>query len=160
MKSWEVMKAHEEGAIIEFKGIGQNVSKWDRINVPQWDWSTYEYRIAPKKWQPNEGDIVENVSNGEVWRVRKVYKGDSWDGTIPYIQDIQFIDRDPTDETPPDWKGQYLLKHKNGRITISNSRISLHWEHINSDDDIMGWCPLGPIEEVRKVFFKHMRVEE
>lgn len=58
MKKWEVMKAYDEGAIIEVRDRRSNGNSWIVHGSPLWDWVVYEYRVKPKPelrpWKPEE----------------------------------------------------------------------------------------------------------
>ena len=62
MKKWEVMKAFEEGAAIEYKHTGYE--DWQACIEPAWNWGISDYRVKPPKWQPSaNGDFYITGDN-------------------------------------------------------------------------------------------------
>ena len=63
----EVMQAYLDGKAIEVKNKIDH--KWVRVWIePQWDWSTYEYRIKPKKMQK-----IEKLNPGHEINIYWIY---------------------------------------------------------------------------------------
>lgn len=52
MKPWEVMKAHEEGAEIEWRERGCKEWTTTSLQSPLWNWCNLEYRVKPSPKPP------------------------------------------------------------------------------------------------------------
>lgn len=79
----EVMLAFSEGKVIEFQKNGSNL--WEIGDSFWWDWSRYDYRIAPN--QPKPKKLVPFTFKDAEQLIGKVIKGRTY-GVIYLITGI------------------------------------------------------------------------
>ena len=69
----EVMQAFERGEEIECSWTNCG-TKWEIVNSPSWDWTSYLYRIKPKpkktvvieKWLLTDGTLIDAVETSDI----------------------------------------------------------------------------------------------
>jgi len=58
-KRYQVRKAFEEGAPLQYRKINHNfLEEWKDATWSRWEWARYEYRIKPKEKEKVELEVI------------------------------------------------------------------------------------------------------
>lgn len=123
----QVMKAyHEKKLVIERREIGFN--KWREITTPDWDWSSYEYRVKNTKFLPEDKVVFKDLESTPITKqqILKV-RGYTYEGKLKLTDGSRTIDVD--EETFINindclWYWEYYTpNYKNFHTTLKRATI-------------------------------------